>query len=338
MAQRYAFGGFVLEPSQQRLLDRDGDSIALTPRLYGALVLFVERAGELIEKDSMMTALWPGLVVEENNLNQVVAGLRRALGDEAQGSRFIQTVPRRGFRFVAPVTSHPADSTAAASIDHRPASPPLNDASWFPLVQQTSQSFAVPQPLARGPQQGRVQLTVDGLDAGATAGWWAFDRQAATPRSSRGATLAVLPFHTLSNAPGDHTLALGMADNLIARLSTVPALVVRSTGSVARYARGPQDSVRIARELDVVWIVDGSLQRQGGQVRATARLLHASDGAAAWSGSFDQKFVDAFEVQDQIAVRLHEALASALKAGASAHFRVGTPALAAPRPRERTLS
>ena len=89
-----------------------------------------------------------------------------------------------------------------------------------------------------------------------------------------------------------------MADSLIARLSTVPGLVVRSIGSVRRYAGADQDPLRAARDLDVAWIVDGSLQRRGDQLRVTARLLRAADGAATWSGSFDEKFTGVFDVQD----------------------------------------
>jgi DNA-binding winged helix-turn-helix (wHTH) protein len=100
-----AFGGFVLDRARQRVVHGDGSPVILTPRLFSALLLFVERAGELLDKESMMAALWPGLVVEENNLNPVVHALRRVLGDD--GSRFIETVPRRGFRFVAAVTVLP---------------------------------------------------------------------------------------------------------------------------------------------------------------------------------------------------------------------------------------
>ena len=91
---------------RRHLLLRRGDAapVALTPKQFDALALFVDRAGELLEKEALISALWPDLVVEENNLSQLVSGLRRALGDDAQGSRYIQTVPRRGFRFVAAVT------------------------------------------------------------------------------------------------------------------------------------------------------------------------------------------------------------------------------------------
>ena len=87
--QRYAFGDFVLERSQQQVRHRDGSVLNLTPRLFSALLLFVEHAGELLDKDALMLALWPGLVVEDNSLSQVVSGLRRALADDKSGVRSI---------------------------------------------------------------------------------------------------------------------------------------------------------------------------------------------------------------------------------------------------------
>lgn len=295
----YEFGGFVLQRSQQRVLRGDGTAVELTPRLFSALLFFVEHPGELLDKERLLQALWPGLVVEENNLSQVVAGLRRALGDDTQGSRFIQTVPRRGFRFVAPVVRQAdADATKVAAkieaLAPAPGSPPADPA-----------------------RRRRLRLA---LGAGAAialggSGWWAWHRPPPEPASI--ATLAVLPFKPLEATNRDELLEVGMADSLIARLSTVPGLVVRSTGSVLRYAGAGQDPVRAARELEVTWIVDGSLQRRGDLVRATARLLHASDGVAAWSGGFDETFTSVFEVQDQISNRVVQALLPVL------HPRVG---------------
>jgi TolB-like protein/tetratricopeptide (TPR) repeat protein len=122
-----------------------------------------------------------------------------------------------------------------------------------------------------------------------------------------------LPFKPLVSEARDELLEVGMADSLIARLSTVPGLVVRSIGSVRRYAGADQDPLRAARDLDVAWIVDGSLQRRGDQLRVTARLLRAADGAAAWSGSFDEKFTGVFEVQDTISARVARVLAPSLE-------------------------
>lgn len=104
---RFAFGDFILERAQRRLLRSDGSEVHLSPRVFSALSLLVEHAGELLDKDRLIASIWPGLVVEENNLSQVISALRRALGDDAHGSHFIQTVPRQGFRFIAAVTELP---------------------------------------------------------------------------------------------------------------------------------------------------------------------------------------------------------------------------------------
>ncbi|MDL9997544.1 winged helix-turn-helix domain-containing protein [Variovorax sp. J22P240] len=298
----YEFGGFVLQPAQRRVLRGDGTSVELTPRLFSALLFFVEHPGDLLSKEVLLQSLWPGLVVEENNLSQVVAGLRRALGDDAQGRRFIQTVPRHGFRFVAPVT--------------RPVALPRK-------IAPNESTAASPDPAPADTWHRRPLLLTLGAGAAVAlggAGWWASRHPLRVARST--ATLAVLPFKPLAAEGRDELLELGMADSLISRLSTVPGLVVRSTGSVRQYAGPMQDPVRAARELEVSWIVDGSLQRRGEWLRTTARLLHAFDGVAAWSGSFDEKFTNVFDVQDQISNRVMQALLPVLHAG------LGTP----PRP------
>jgi DNA-binding winged helix-turn-helix (wHTH) protein/tetratricopeptide (TPR) repeat protein len=130
MAERYEFGGFMLERSQQRVRRADGSTLALTPRMFATLLLFVEQADRLLDRDTMMRALWPGLVVEENNLSQVVAALRRALGDDGPQRRFIETVARRGFRFVAPVTE--VSGPFAASVN----AVTLAVLPFVPLMQQ----------------------------------------------------------------------------------------------------------------------------------------------------------------------------------------------------------
>ena len=101
--RQYQVHEFVLQIDACRLLGPDGAVIELTPRLFDALLFMVEHAGELLDKDRLLEVLWPDLVVEENSLSQIVSALRKALGENAQQPRFIQTVPRRGFRFIAPV-------------------------------------------------------------------------------------------------------------------------------------------------------------------------------------------------------------------------------------------
>ena len=319
VSERLAFGDFVLERSQQRVTHRDGTPLNLTPRHFSALLLFAERAGDLLDKDTLMLALWPGLVVEENNLSQVVSGLRRALGDDTQGSRYIQTVPRRGFRFVAAVT-------VLRDADELPRTDPLPHADLpAPVPAQPPPEFppepiiaSTPVPPDDPSKRHMLRLALAAAASAVVAGtaWWVWRRTPAAAPATKSPTLAVLPFKPLVAEGRDELLEVGMADSLIARLSTVPGLVVRSVGSVLRYAGPAQDPVRAARELDVTWIVDGSLQRRGDQLRATARLLRASDGSAAWSGSFDEKFTSVFDIQDQISNRVMQALAPTLQAAA----------------------
>jgi TolB-like protein/DNA-binding winged helix-turn-helix (wHTH) protein/Tfp pilus assembly protein PilF len=336
MAERYEFEGFVLERSQQRVLRADGSELGLTPRHFAALLLFVENAGVLLEKDALMRALWPGLVVEDNNLSQTVSSLRRALGEEPPGSRFIQTVARKGFRFIAPVRV--CDDAEALQ---RPGLPSAMAPSALPEQRVPPELPAPPVPASEarvpnappGPNKiGRrrwlrhavVGGTVAGIGGAGALGWawWRSSAPALGPGAER-ATLAVLPFKPLTADSSDELLEIGMADSLITRLSIVPGLVVRSVGSVRRYAGAEQDPIRAARDLDVDWIVDGSLQRRADHIRVSARLLRAGDGAAAWSDSFDEKFTGVFDVQDLISARVTQALAARLQA--SAGMAAGLP-------------
>ena len=312
--QRVAFGDFVLEPRQQRLVRTDGSEVELTPRLYKALTLFVERADDLLVKDELMRSLWPGLVVEENNLSQAISALRRALGDDAHGSRFIQTVPRRGFRFIAKVMP---------LTDATPGGAPAATAPQPELERGPAHDQLPPEATEARRGAGRRRWLALGVSSTAAlglggAGWWLWSRQNATAVDGLPATLAVLPFKPLPTEGRDELLELGMADSLAARLSTVPGLVVRSTSSVLRFKGAEQDPLLAARELDVAWIVDGTLQRRGDRLRVNARLLNTADGIAAWSGSFDETLGNVFDVQDQISGKVMQSLAPALRAASGA--------------------
>ncbi len=244
-----SFEGLVLDAALRRVTRPDGSPLALTPRLFNALYLFASRPGELIDKRELMQTLWPGLVVGDNNLSQLISALRRAIGDDS--AQLIRTEPRRGFRFTAEVT-------------------------------------------ARGATREPAVVS---------------DSAARTPR----ATLAVLPFIALSPSERDRLVALGMADSLIARLSILPELVVRSFGSVRRFAEGQRDALQAGRMLDVNWIVDGTLMHVGDRVRASARLLSVSDGTAAWSDQFDVAWTDVFDAQDALCERVAHALGRHLR-------------------------
>ncbi|MDZ7651296.1 MAG: winged helix-turn-helix domain-containing protein [Burkholderiaceae bacterium] len=312
-AQDVEFEGFRIDAQRRRLLHADGFAIALTPKAFDTLLYLLQHPGEVVEKDALMAAVWPGVVVEDNNLSQAVSTLRKALGDDPEAPRFIQTVPRRGFRLVARVAHIVPVDSAAQGVE-------TNHADASPVAAATAQqpaSAALPEPTA--PSQPRRRLLAIGgaATAAVAAGvgiWWRTRHSdEPMPASQPLQTLAVLPFKPLVQEQRDEVLEIGMADSLIARLSTVPGLVVRSIGSARRYGGPTQDPLAAARELEVDWIVDGTVQRWGDLVRVTARLLRA-DGTARWSGSFDEKFTNVFDVQAMISDRVAGVLAPRLGA------------------------
>ena len=313
--REYRFHEFALQVTQRRLLGAGGVVVELTPRLFDALLFLVEHAGELLEKDRLLAELWPGLAVEENSLSQAISGLRKALGDDAQNSRFIQTVPRRGFRFVAPVVVAEVDgvpvvavpsapvplAAAAATAAAAPPPPPTQAASPAPAAPPRRRAFTT---LAAG----SVLLAAAGVTA------WRWPRRPAAAPAGSPRTLAVLPFKPITSSARDELLEFGMADSLVARLSNLPGVAVRSVGSVRRFGGPEQDPIAAARELGVVWIVDGAIQRDGNRVRVSARLLNTASGEAAWSGRFDEEFTGMFEVQDKVSAKVAGVLAPHLTA------------------------
>lgn len=305
----YEFGEFRVAPLERRLCRSDGSLIEISPRLFDALLFFLQRPGQLLDKESLLETLWPGLVVEDNNLNQLVSALRRVLGDDAQASRWIQTVPRRGFRFVGSVVAKRAEAAAAAppALAVAPESVSLPAVPTEPIA-----AAAPPAAVASGWQRRGRQVLLPGLLLLLGMAATFLNERSRAPPALALTTLAVLPFKPLTVDGRNEVLEVGMADSLIARMSSAPGLVVRSIGSVRRFGGPEQDPLRAARELDVQWILDGTIQRWGNQVRVTARLLRAADGVASWSGSFDERFEDVFTVQDRISERVAQQLAPQL--------------------------
>lgn len=335
----YRVYDFVLNTEARSLQGPDGETIELTPRLFDALLFMVENAGQLLDKDRLLTALWPGLVVEENSISQCISGLRKVLGDDAQHPRFIQTVPRRGFRFIAPVVSTEiGDGRAsllhanAATVDVTVATPliepapagvigtdsaPITDATSPPAAPggPAASAVALVQPPRTTSRRRRLLFVIGGvgvLTLG-VVGTWAWRRRPTPSGAGAVNTLAVLPFKPIAAGLRDELLEVGMAESLVARLSNLPGVAVRSVGSVRRFAGADQDPISAARELNVTWIIDGSVQRADGRVRVTARLLNTASGEAAWSGRFDEAQTGVFDLQDAISEKVAGVLAPHLQ-------------------------
>src|SRR4249919_1876607 len=200
--RHYRLESYRLDTQTRELRDGDGPAVPLTSKAFDTLCYLIEHRQRVVGKDELLASIWPGRVVEENNLTQAIAALRRALGTNAGEHRYIVTVPGRGYRFVAEV--HEGELDADASTAQVVAAPPS----------------AAPMPAWRRAITKGAVLFMLGLFA--IAAWRM--REA----------LAVLPFRSLSSGPRDEGLELGLADTLITRLSHSNALRVRSLASAQR--------------------------------------------------------------------------------------------------------
>ncbi|HJQ22653.1 MAG TPA: winged helix-turn-helix domain-containing protein [Blastocatellia bacterium] len=304
MKHLYEFGGFQLD-ALERVLRREGRPVQLTPKALDTLLVLVERSGHIVAKDELMQRLWPDSFVEEGNLAFNISILRKALAEGGGDTQFIETVPKRGYRFTASVRELGGDEAAVVLEQQTTAHIVIEEVSDEgppqSVIEATSPSPAVARFARLRQPRWLVALAAVGVGVVALVTFWLMRPPA--PKS-----LAVLPFKPLAAGASDQYLELGMADALITKLSNVKQVIVRPTSSIMRYAAGTQDALAAGRELGVDSVLDGSVQRIDDRVRVTVRLLRVSDGAAMWAEKFDEHFTNIFALQDSISQRLASAL------------------------------
>jgi TolB-like protein/DNA-binding winged helix-turn-helix (wHTH) protein len=295
----YEFGGFRLDTTLHNLVGPGGEPIALPSRAFATLRYLVERAGEIVEKHSLMEAVWPKTVVEENNLSQCILTLRRALGEAADERRFILTVPGRGYKFVAHVRVvqherpfHHAE-TAASSL------PPV-ELTKKPKLHANSGA-----PAAGHGSRRRHRLTATAsilvvVTMGAIAWLWHAHENAVTAPTS----IAVLPFINMSSDPEQEYFSDGLSEELLNRLAQLPQLRVIGRGSSFAFKKKNEDLRHVGEVLGVNHILEGSVRKAGNRVIVTAELIDCADGSHVWSESYERTLEDVFEIQEDIARRV----------------------------------
>ena len=281
----YEFGAFRLEPAEQRLL-YGGEAIPLPHRAFDMLVYLVERSGHLVSKEELLEALWPGVFVEESNLSQNVFLLRRALTNGAPGREYIETVPRRGYRFTAPVREILAEPPAVEEVS--------------PVRSETAPSGDRPR--------SRRLLAVAAVLLAAAAGVALWRRRYPAPPIAGVRSIAVLPLKNLDAAGIEDPLGLGIAEAVVSRLSRARSLVVRPLSSTRREAAASPDGAATGARLRVDAVLEGTLQRSDRRVRATTELVRVSDGRVLWSDAFEEPESETFRLEDSVAERLASAL------------------------------
>ena len=303
------FDGWVLRTDSGELT-RDGTVVRLQDQPLQVLIALLNRPGVMVAREQLITRLWPtGVVDYETGLNTVVRKLRAALGDDAGEPRYIETIPRRGYRFIGTIEA-PQAPTLTTSPE--PPAPEVELAPTPPAASASEPAAAVPA--AAAPQARRRGSWVWWLAmlvlAALALGTWSLRQQPTRAAES----IAVLPFKPLQPEAADPALELGMADTLITQLSRIPGLrVAPLTAATSLDSRG-REPLAAGRALGVDAVLEGSLQVDQQRLRVSARLLRVADGHALWSGNFDEPMASLFELQDAVARKVVMALAVQLSA------------------------
>jgi len=291
----YAFETFRLDPARRLLFLESGEEVPLMPKAFDLLHYLVTHSGVVVEKDALMSAIWPDRIVEENNLTQNISALRRTLGEKSRDNRYIATVPGRGYKFVAEVRE--------LGPENGPVEPP---ASEVPAAGRIGDAIHQPPSPRFDKRHWLLGLTVLILLVVCAAAFIPYDRSASTPEVIR--SLAILPFKAITPDSRDEALEMGVTETLISKLGGGAELKVRPFGAVRRFATPEQDPVEAGRQLAVDAVLDGGIQIASGRVRLTAKLIRIHDGRQMWAGQFDEQLRDIFSIQDSISERVSKAL------------------------------
>lgn len=319
----YEFGRFRLYPSEQLLL-RDGAPVPLQRKAFDTLVLLAEHHGRLIEKDEFLRRVWADTFVEEGSLTVNISLLRKALGKDADGRDYIETVPRRGYRFVGAVREVIAAEEARDEVRAQ-STASASDAAPSSTAQRASGLEANAKGAARATIEAGVQGAAESARNEATyqpsAGPQRWGRRVAVvglavllltlvvanyrqPPPATPLSLAVLPLVNLQPDVETDFLGYSLADALNAKLSQIHLFETRPTSVVSKYRDRTTDLARVAAELNVKLLVTGRYRKEGEELRVHAELVEAPQMRTLFEDEFVARYEQLSTLHEQVARRL----------------------------------
>jgi TolB-like protein/DNA-binding winged helix-turn-helix (wHTH) protein len=292
-------GAWCVDPKAGRI-SRDGEVQTVEARTMRLLVCLAERPGETRSINELLDRVWAGVIVTPDSVYQAITSLRRLLGDDPKRPEYIVTVPRQGYRLVAPVS-------------------PWSEAE-MPVPAEPCESLPAAGPPAASPDRPaprrRAWLAVLALALLAVAGY-AWVRPGPGPSGS----VAVLAFSDLTTQEmNEEFFADGLTEELIDELGRMPGLRVPAAAASFYYKGKSMPLADVARELHVAYVVDGSVRKAGDAYRVAARLVRVDDGYVLWTDTYEQPLGDLVRVQQSVAADAARAIRSAIE-GADANRR-----------------
>jgi DNA-binding winged helix-turn-helix (wHTH) protein/TolB-like protein/Flp pilus assembly protein TadD len=312
--QFYELGPFRIDVAN-RLLLRDDEPLPLTPKAVDTLLALVQHNGQVLKKDELMKLVWPDSIVEEGNLTQNIYLLRKTLGEGSDGQNYIETVPRRGYRFVGEVREAREEAADILLAEHTKVQVVIEEEGDGVAERRSDRTSIAKSPRHLftlspfHPSLRHVWLAVAVPAIAALSYLIFFSRPKPPELKTTIESLAVLPFKPLSAEGGAENLGIGLADAVITRLSNLRQIIVRPTSAVLKYNGLNQDLLTAGHELKVDALLDSRFQHAGDRVRVTVQLVSVRDGTPLWADKFDEAFTNPLAVQDAIAERITRALA-----------------------------
>lgn len=293
----WRFGDFSLNPAEQILL-RNGSPIQVTAKSFSLLVLLVEAHGTLVDRETLISRLWPDITVEENNLKVQVSVLRRTLGDSFEQPKFIETIPKRGYRFIAQVTRvEAAELAETAPVEKAvpstpPDPPPCPDK--VTAAEGRFPAFGIPFRLF---PLGLLILAL-------LAFFWKSNGSPHRKVDKDIQSIAVLPFSFHPENDETSFLGVGLSDLLIARFGSIQGMTVRPADAVRRFGTMGPDPVKVGRDLRVDAVLGGEIHRSGEKYKIAVNFIRVSDGKKIWGGNFERTGADLFSFPDWLTGQL----------------------------------
>ena len=294
--RRLGFGVFEVDLRDGQLTRR-GLRLRLQEQPFQVLAMLLEKPGEVVTREELRSRLWPRTVVDfDHGLNKAISKIREVLGDSVENPRFVETVARRGYRFLADVAV-----IDTADGQREPAPDALASPRDTPLADLTD-AGALPKRAVR-PYAWRLFAFGLALVITASLSWDLYSRNQSSPMIR---SLAVLPLENLSGDASQDYFADGMTDELITNLGQISALRVISRTSVMTYKGVRKPLAQIAAELNVEAVVEGSVLRSGERVRITAQLIQVPADKHIWAQSYEGDVRDTLTVQNRVARAIAE--------------------------------
>ena len=276
----FQVGDWTVDPESGRL-QKEGEEVKLEPKVMEVLVFLADHSGKVVSREALEAKAWAGMVVGYDAVASSIIKLRKALGDDSRNPHYIETISKKGYRLIAPVSHRTSEAEAPAAFDSASAELPSK-------ININRRNIIA---------AGIAIIIITGVFF-LKGGFNTIEQSVET--STRTPSVVVLPFENLSNDPNQDYLSDGITDDLITDLARADSVRVIARQSSYHFKNNPANLEDVARKLNVLYIVEGSVRKSGNRIRVNVQLSNTDKGESIWAERFDIDVNDIFKLQDNI--------------------------------------